>query len=742
LSSLDPDRGYERRTAALGRRDWNYFTTATGVDASEWKAGESPWASQRITIHDRFDRTLGIPERSVTMWPTHTPPDTPPAERAAAICRELLGEDRAGRSWPEPARCRALLEEVADSLYARPVPIQRERLAAAARRYDVDAATATDLAIGVGSLVARTTHHRGPALPGLASLNLLSQAQLGDAVPLFLARDGIRRSQALSDPDLPRMWILSNGLQHGVPASVMRQVPAQSVGPAAAIIETHDDLLGWDGMATAVRHMDATVRAAAEGRHWLETLSRLATADDRALAVGVISLTQPGLAARLARPGVAQVTVEQALWATRETPGGVLDLTDQALKSVCDRNGWLMGSPGERTQREMTQRAVVASGSQLRDDLSAGDSEALSRTAAAGPDDAELDRGVFRNHPPPPDVVATQQLLRATGAEALRRFAGFEAPPRASYAEALAHRFPAQLSRNRLEVADPAQLLLRSNLDELGAAPVGADPAVKRGSGRRPIGPRAATKLPAQLLAALDEQAALAGVTRPELMRRYLAEAITANMTELRGPALDTTVTATAAWIGGRSQPAAPCRAPALNAEGIIEALNRHQVRYVTIGDVAAQQQGAALPAAEIDITPAGGQSNLERLSAALDELGARVRPVEDRGGMALNHHAASLARSESWELVCRYGEVDLSFRPTGTGGYHDLIRDARMGRVGDQDLPVASLGDIIRMKAAAGQPQDIEALPTLNEALERQANLLQPPEPPSISGPELGPVC
>ena len=198
----------------------------------------------------------------------------------------------------------------------------------------------------MGSLLARTTHRRGPALPGLASLNLLSEAHLDDAVPLFLARDEIRRSQALSDPDLPRLWILANGLYHGVPGSVMRQVPARSVGAAAAIIETHDDLLGWAGMATAVQHMEATVRAAAEGRHWLETLSRLATADDRALAVGVISLTQPGLAARLARPGVNQVTLEQALWATRTAPGGVLDLTDQALKSICDRNGWLMGRPG------------------------------------------------------------------------------------------------------------------------------------------------------------------------------------------------------------------------------------------------------------------------------------------------------------------------------------------------------------------------------------------------------------
>jgi hypothetical protein len=55
-------------------------------------------------------------------------------------------------------------------------------------------------------------------------------------------------------------------------------------------------------------------------------------------------------------------------------------------------------------------------------------------------------------------VAATQALLRAAGVEALARFAGFAVAPRASYAEAFAHRFPAQVAKGSLTEADPAHL--------------------------------------------------------------------------------------------------------------------------------------------------------------------------------------------------------------------------------------------------------------------------------------------
>jgi hypothetical protein len=59
----------------------------------------------------------------------------------------------------------------------------------------------------------------------------------------------------------------------------------------------------------------------------------------------------------------------------------------------------------------------------------------------------------------------------------------------------------------------------------------------------------------------------------------------------------------------------------------IVEVLGRHGVEYVAIGAFAALAQGAPIPAtADIDVTPRTTAKNLVRLSAALDELDARIR--------------------------------------------------------------------------------------------------------------------
>ena len=459
----DPDLGRDRTTAALGRRDWGFFSGSGTIVPADREAGKPPWGTTRhVTTRDRFDRTLGIPERAVSMWPLQTLPlgGTTPSERARAVCDELLAEPRVDRVWPDAQRGVALLGEVADAVYGRDTRTQMTKVVAAARRHAIDPTVALELAGGVGALVAQTSHRPPAAVAGAARLNILAGANLPDAVELFLARDQIRQAQAHSDPDLPRLWMLANGLTHGTPVAIMRGVPARSVGPAERIVPLHDDLIDWRGMRTAAEHMTATVTAAAEGRRWLDRTARLA-GDDAALAVGVVSLTDPKAAAALARHGLAHVTIQRARVAAGNPPAGVLDLSDGALKAMCDRNGWLLGSPSERTQRELVQRSLPATvGDTMRQRLAAGDVDALEHsTVAAAADDANLDRRAFRKNPPSPDVAATQRLMRATGAEALSRFAGFDTHPRASYAEAFAHRFPAQLSRGPLADSDPDHLL-------------------------------------------------------------------------------------------------------------------------------------------------------------------------------------------------------------------------------------------------------------------------------------------
>jgi hypothetical protein len=161
---------------------------------------------------------------------------------------------------------------------------------------------------------------------------------------------------------------------------------------------------------------------------------------------------------------------------------------------------------------------------------------------------------------------------------------------------------------------------------------------------------------------------------------------------------------------------------PRLNATRILSILNKHGVLYIVIGAFAAISQHAPIPPTrDIDFTPETSRANLDRLSAALKELNARIRTDTVRGGLAFDHDGASLANATVWNLICPDGEFDLSFQPAAfAGGYSDLAPQAQRMSVGGVEVLVASLGDVIRSKEAAGRPKDLRVLPTLYRHLER----------------------
>lgn len=154
--------------------------------------------------------------------------------------------------------------------------------------------------------------------------------------------------------------------------------------------------------------------------------------------------------------------------------------------------------------------------------------------------------------------------------------------------------------------------------------------------------------------------------------------------------------------------------------ERIITTLARHGVRYVLIGAVAARLQGFPRLTADADITPAQDQENLMRLAQALTELDARIFTEVVPEGLPFDCSPAMLARADLWNLVTSAGRLDLAFRPSGTGGYDDLIRTAVPFQIHGVRIEVASLEDIIRSKTAADRPQDRQDVVVLREMLRR----------------------
>jgi hypothetical protein len=156
----------------------------------------------------------------------------------------------------------------------------------------------------------------------------------------------------------------------------------------------------------------------------------------------------------------------------------------------------------------------------------------------------------------------------------------------------------------------------------------------------------------------------------------------------------------------------------------VVDTLNRHGVRYVLIGGVAATLHGSPLRTGDTDICPDSEPENLEQLAAALRALKARIRTESVEGGLPFSCDAAFLSRVALLNLETDAGDLDVSFVPTGTRGYSDLVAHVARFDLDGIVAPAAGLLDIIRSKTAANRPKDQATLPILEE-LARKLGLL-----------------
>ena len=155
---------------------------------------------------------------------------------------------------------------------------------------------------------------------------------------------------------------------------------------------------------------------------------------------------------------------------------------------------------------------------------------------------------------------------------------------------------------------------------------------------------------------------------------------------------------------------------PRFQPRVVLDTLNRHGVRYVIIGGVAATLHGSPLRTGDTDICPDVQSDNLDRLAAALRDLHARIRTEGVEGGLPFACDAAFLSRVALLNLETDAGDLDVSFTPSGTNGYDDLVAHVAAFDLDGVVAPTAALLDIIRSKTAANRPKDHASLPVLLE--------------------------
>lgn len=159
-------------------------------------------------------------------------------------------------------------------------------------------------------------------------------------------------------------------------------------------------------------------------------------------------------------------------------------------------------------------------------------------------------------------------------------------------------------------------------------------------------------------------------------------------------------------------------KTPELRLRSLLKHLTAANVDFVVVGGVAVIVHASPRFTKDLDICYATEQANLDRLGAVLIELRARLRGAED--DVPFVPDGQTLRHARMLTLTTPAGNVNLIADPAGSTGYATLRRNASAIELDGVTVLIASLDDMIAMKRAAGRPQDLVDLESLEIARRR----------------------
>lgn len=144
---------------------------------------------------------------------------------------------------------------------------------------------------------------------------------------------------------------------------------------------------------------------------------------------------------------------------------------------------------------------------------------------------------------------------------------------------------------------------------------------------------------------------------------------------------------------------------PDFDPEAILKVLERHGVDFVVIGGLAGTARGSAYITYDLDVAYERSFANLERLAAALTELGATLRGAPT--GLSFQLDAKTLQAGLNFTFDTSFGSLDVLGEPAGAPRYEELRAAAAPETLWGVSTRIASLDHLIAMKEAAGRTKD-----------------------------------
>jgi hypothetical protein len=153
--------------------------------------------------------------------------------------------------------------------------------------------------------------------------------------------------------------------------------------------------------------------------------------------------------------------------------------------------------------------------------------------------------------------------------------------------------------------------------------------------------------------------------------------------------------------------------------KALIERLARAKVDFIIVGGVAAAAHGAVRTTLDLDIVYGRTLDNLQRVVGALGDLAPYPRGAPE--GLPFRWDARTIANGLNFTLRTKLGDLDLLGEITAGGGYEALVHHTIEVMLFGCRCRCIALGELIRVKRAAGRPKDFEAIAELEKLLELQ---------------------